>query len=193
MTSESHPFVMTLASVPTLHGYCQAAVRSPDLVLIHPPSVFDFRERTIFYGPISDVIPSSPVFEMYPIGFLTLATSILNYETEWMTRAEIVNATYDAAERLNDLKAAHGRVSPSRAQAVRRRLKNARILRKKLAAAGNGPLDPVTHKALLGEIREFSEGTINDKAELFEAHAFLRNFRIGGILRLLLREMQRAA
>ena len=35
--------------------------------------MFDFRERAIFYGPISDVIPSSPVFEMYPVGFLTLA------------------------------------------------------------------------------------------------------------------------
>jgi len=45
----------------------------PDVVLIHPPSVYDFRDRTIFYGPISDVIPSSPVFEMYPIGFLTMA------------------------------------------------------------------------------------------------------------------------
>ena len=44
-----------------------------DVVLIHPPSVFDFRERAILYGPISDVIPSSPVFEMYPIGFLTLS------------------------------------------------------------------------------------------------------------------------
>ncbi len=39
-------------------------MRQPDVVLIHPPSVFDFRERAIFYGPISDVIPSSPVFEM---------------------------------------------------------------------------------------------------------------------------------
>ncbi len=47
--------------------------KSPDLVLIHAPSVYDFRERTIFYGPLSDVIPSSPVFEMYPVGFLTLA------------------------------------------------------------------------------------------------------------------------
>jgi len=45
----------------------------PDVVLIHPPSVFDFRERAIVYGPISDVIPSTPVFEMYPIGFLTLS------------------------------------------------------------------------------------------------------------------------
>src|SRR6185436_1651422 len=48
-------------------------MRQSDVVLIHPPSVLDFRERAIFYGPISDVIPSSPVFEMYPIGFLTLA------------------------------------------------------------------------------------------------------------------------
>jgi hypothetical protein len=48
-------------------------MRRPDVVLIHPPSVFDFRERAIFYGPIRDVIPSSPVFEMDPIGFLTLA------------------------------------------------------------------------------------------------------------------------
>jgi B12-binding domain/radical SAM domain protein len=46
----------------------------PDVVLIHPPSIYDFRERNISYGPISDVIPSSPVFEMYPIGFLTLAS-----------------------------------------------------------------------------------------------------------------------
>ncbi|MBL8056443.1 MAG: hypothetical protein JNK29_07075, partial [Anaerolineales bacterium] len=42
----------------------------PDLVLLHPPSVFDFRERPAFDGPLSDVIPSSPVFEMYPVGFL---------------------------------------------------------------------------------------------------------------------------
>lgn len=43
-----------------------------DLLLIHPPSVYDFRQRAIMYGPISDLIPSSPVFEMYPLGFLTM-------------------------------------------------------------------------------------------------------------------------
>jgi len=26
------------------------------------------------YGPISDLIPSSPVFEMYPVGFATIAS-----------------------------------------------------------------------------------------------------------------------
>ena len=44
-----------------------------DLILLHPPSIYHFRELPIFYGPISDVIPSSSIFENYPIGFLTLS------------------------------------------------------------------------------------------------------------------------
>ena len=46
---------------------------NPDLILLHPPNIYDFRFRTILYGPISDLIPSTPVFEMYPIGFTTIA------------------------------------------------------------------------------------------------------------------------
>jgi B12-binding domain/radical SAM domain protein len=45
----------------------------PDLILLHPPTVFRFRETPGFYGPISDVIPSSSIFEIYPIGFLTIS------------------------------------------------------------------------------------------------------------------------
>ncbi len=45
----------------------------PELVLLHAPSIYDFRERSIVYGPISDVIPSTPLFEMYPIGFISIA------------------------------------------------------------------------------------------------------------------------
>ncbi len=44
-----------------------------DLLLLHPPSVYDFRQESILYGPVSDLVPSTPVFEMYPIGFTTLA------------------------------------------------------------------------------------------------------------------------
>lgn len=44
-----------------------------DLIFLHAPSVYDFRQRAILYGPISDVVPSSPVFEMYPIGLTTMA------------------------------------------------------------------------------------------------------------------------
>ena len=45
-----------------------------DLLLLHAPSVYDFREKAILYGPVSDMIPSSTVFEMYPLGFLTIAS-----------------------------------------------------------------------------------------------------------------------
>ena len=44
-----------------------------DLVLLHAPNVYDFRQKTILYGPVSDLVPSSPIFEMYPIGFVSIA------------------------------------------------------------------------------------------------------------------------
>ena len=46
---------------------------NPDLVLLHAPSVYDFRRETILYGPVSDLVPPSPVFELYPIGLATIA------------------------------------------------------------------------------------------------------------------------
>jgi B12-binding domain/radical SAM domain protein len=58
-----------------------------DLLLIHPPSVYDFRLRTALYGPISDVIPSTTVFEMYPIGFVTLS----NYLSQKGFKVRILN------------------------------------------------------------------------------------------------------
>jgi len=48
----------------------------PDVTFFHPPSIYDFRERTEVIGPISDVIPSSPVFEMYPIGLTSIADTL---------------------------------------------------------------------------------------------------------------------
>jgi B12-binding domain/radical SAM domain protein len=44
-----------------------------DLVLLHAPAVYDFRERSIMFGPVSDMVPSTPIFEMYPIGLTTMA------------------------------------------------------------------------------------------------------------------------
>ncbi len=44
-----------------------------DLILLHPPTLYDFRKRIGIHGPISDVVPSTPVFEMYPIGFASLS------------------------------------------------------------------------------------------------------------------------
>ena len=53
--------------------------QAADLVFLHAPSVYDFRKRAILYGPISDVVPSSPVFEMYPIGLTTMAEYLEGY------------------------------------------------------------------------------------------------------------------
>jgi B12-binding domain/radical SAM domain protein len=44
-----------------------------DLVLLHAPSVYDFRKLPILFGPISDLVPSTPIFEMYPVGFVSIA------------------------------------------------------------------------------------------------------------------------
>ncbi len=60
---------------------------SVDLVLLHPPSVYDFRQKAILYGPTSDLIPSSSMFEMYPIGF----TSIAEYLESAGYRVRIAN------------------------------------------------------------------------------------------------------
>ncbi len=43
-----------------------------DLVFLHAPSVYDFRQRATLWGPISDLVPATPVFDMYPVGFATL-------------------------------------------------------------------------------------------------------------------------
>jgi B12-binding domain/radical SAM domain protein len=46
---------------------------TPTLILLHAPSVYDFREHVTLRGPVSDLVPSSSVFEMYPIGFASIA------------------------------------------------------------------------------------------------------------------------
>jgi B12-binding domain/radical SAM domain protein len=62
-------------------------MHAPDLLLLHAPSVYDFRERPAMYGPISDVIPSTPLFEMYPLGFV----SMVGYLEQNGYNARIVN------------------------------------------------------------------------------------------------------
>jgi len=47
-----------------------------DIIFLHAPSVYDFRKEFLFYGPVSDMIPSTPVFEMYPFGFTSMAAHL---------------------------------------------------------------------------------------------------------------------
>lgn len=44
-----------------------------DITFVHCPATYDFRERSIMYGPVSDMVPSTPIFEMYPLGLTTLS------------------------------------------------------------------------------------------------------------------------
>lgn len=43
-----------------------------DVVLLHAPAVYDFREQSILFGPVSDLVPSTPIFETYPLGLSTI-------------------------------------------------------------------------------------------------------------------------
>jgi hypothetical protein len=107
---------------------------------------------------------------------------ILNYETEWMTRARLVDATYDAAERLNGLKLRYGRISVDQAQAVADGIAEARRLRARLNAGISGVMDAADAARLHGEISRFSDSTVCDKQELFWQRHML-SFRLPAIMK----------
>ena len=52
----------------------------PDLLLLHPPSVFRFRELPLFFGPVSDVVPSSSIFEIWLMSFMLLSGYLIPLE-----------------------------------------------------------------------------------------------------------------
>jgi len=113
---------------------------------------------------------------------------ILNYETKWMTRRELVDATYDAAERLNELKVQHGRISKRRGRGVARGIAAARALRARLDAGIAQGRGGIADEALMGEITRFSMSTVCDKRELLWPRRVI-NFRITEILRILARSI----
>ncbi len=43
----------------------------PHLVLMHPPAVFDFRERPLNHWMLSKAVDTNPVFEYFPVGFIS--------------------------------------------------------------------------------------------------------------------------
>jgi B12-binding domain/radical SAM domain protein len=109
---------------------------------------------------------------------------ILNYETRWMTRRELVDATYDAAERLNELKVEHGRLSKRRGRGVAKGVSAARALRARLDAGIARGDSGAAVESLKGEISRFSISTVCDKRELFWPRRVF-NFRITEIARIL--------
>ncbi|MEA2033127.1 MAG: cobalamin-dependent protein, partial [Euryarchaeota archaeon] len=81
---------------------------NPHLILLHAPAVYDFRKYPIMYGPIADGVPSTPLFEMYPIGFV----SILEHLGRNGIEVRIINLaarmldsdTFDAEKLIRKLK-----------------------------------------------------------------------------------------
>jgi B12-binding domain/radical SAM domain protein len=80
-----------------------------DLVLLHAPSVWDFRDEVIVQGPLADVIPSTTEFEMYPIGLTSIAAYLEanNYNTRLVNLAYRMLRTprFDVRKRIAALKA----------------------------------------------------------------------------------------
>lgn len=78
-----------------------------DLVLLHPPSIYDFRKAKAEYGPISDVIFSTPAFEMYPIGFTSIAAHLESYGFNVrivnIAQRMVSDAEYDAEAAIENL------------------------------------------------------------------------------------------
>lgn len=114
---------------------------------------------------------------------------ILNYETAWMSRDDMVNVTYDAAETLNRLKLQYGRIDQARGCGVARRIRQARELQARMTTGSDKALDPETLKALYGDIHAFSVSTVCDKGELFWRRHVV-NFKWLEILRVGLRYLR---
>ena len=78
-----------------------------DFVLLHPPSVYDFRRTTAEYGPISDVIFSTPAFEMYPMGFTSIASHLeangFNVRIVNVAQRMVSDPSYDAEAAIERL------------------------------------------------------------------------------------------
>jgi len=178
----------TYASVLDTIAYCEYLLKSTD------------KRLSCFISPMGPFIdPGSRGFEdPERFGYTLFARTleehrqllvqptwerILNYETKWMTRRELVDATYDAAERLNDLKMRHGRLSRRRGRGVAKRIKAARQLRARMDISNDNTLDTAAFEKLEGDISKFSISTVCDKRELFwQRHVI--NFHLDEIYKI---------
>ena len=181
----------TYQSVQDTISYCEHLFRISD------------RRLSCFISPLGPFVdPGSRVFQNpESFGYRLFAHSleehrqlllqpswerILNYETQWMSRSELVDATYDAAERLNELKLKYGRITYRRGRQVASRIRAARELRSRLAANSQQQDEQLMDADLKDEIAKFSESTVCDKRELFWPR-HLVNFKLWEIVRIGLR------
>jgi B12-binding domain/radical SAM domain protein len=94
---------------------------------------------------------------------------VLNYETKWMNRDQIVDATYEAGRRMNQIKADNGVISAAKAEATEIRIDRAVALMKEIDTVMLIP-DEGDRKQKLNELKHHvdnsNESTVVDKREL---------------------------
>jgi radical SAM superfamily enzyme YgiQ (UPF0313 family) len=148
-----------------------------------------------FISPLAPFLdPGSPVFEnpdKYGYSFFARTLEehrqalvqpswkyVLNYETRWLNRDQIVDSTYEAGLRLNRLKARYGLVDPAQAQRTEERIRKAQNL---IAQVDDimSIQDAGRRERLLRSIKpqvdDANLSTVCDKAEL---NIPLRGFRL---------------
>jgi B12-binding domain/radical SAM domain protein len=94
---------------------------------------------------------------------------VLNYETNWMTRDQLVDVTYAAGKRLNRIKAEYGLVPEAQAIATERRIDRATALIAEIdrLTAHASPQEFETEMARLKpEVAQVNMSTVCDKREL---------------------------
>jgi B12-binding domain/radical SAM domain protein len=80
-----------------------------DLILLHPPAVYDFRMKPAFLGPLADAVPSTAMFEMYPVGLTSIAAFLernhYNVEIVNLAYRMLQDARFDVVEHLRRMSA----------------------------------------------------------------------------------------
>jgi radical SAM superfamily enzyme YgiQ (UPF0313 family) len=118
---------------------------------------------------------------------------ILNYETEWMNRDEIVSSTYEAGKRLNRLKAEYGLIDRKTAQSVEVRIERAVQMMEEvdriMALTDIKEREKKLESTLKGQLslRRYSISTVCEKKELEWPTQFLRMNFIKILKTLLMR------
>ncbi len=112
----------------------------------------------------------------------------LNYQTDWMTRDQIANTTYEAMIQMNKVKSEMGITDPQQAERINYGLTMAWNLMKKIDSIVESTSDPDRRKAeydkLRTEIRRAKESTGKAKRELRMTRT--AGIRLRGTLKLLL-------
>jgi B12-binding domain/radical SAM domain protein len=105
---------------------------------------------------------------------------ILNYETEWMDRDEIVSSTYEAGKRLNRLKAEFGLIDQKTAESVELRIEGAvRMMKEidRIMSLPNAKEREIELESALNvrlSLHTYSMSTVCEKKELEWPTRFIR-------------------